>query len=423
MDFLIGEGSHYIGEIAGTDLTDTLSGSYYGGVFKAGSYYAGYSAAYTPVVYPLQGKAYKIIFYDRDGLKLAEISSEVQKGLLLSASFELLTNGCGAFDIFLSSLPEELEDITYNYRVDIHLFGDDSPWYSGYIIDLPQEGTTEIGWKYSGFGYYNQLDDVFVNRSYEVKQVSYIARDIMSTLIEGNTDIVYDFNKIEATAYEVQSISWERVAAKEVMKQLAELVLGFEFGVDEKREFFFREKDTDVNEDARLWVGKHMSTFIPKADISKIKNKLYIYSGEVTGAEGEKSNYVLTVEDATSQAAYGVKEDKLTMPSVLDSADAEQWGNYKLSELKDPVQIAKITGIEIFKTRINAVGKANITSVDGLHTFTLPIKQVKYSITSNGITADVDLGEKDVSFVAESLRIAQKIIVAEQLEDARTKVS
>ncbi len=111
------------------------------------------------------------------------------------------------------------------------------------------------------------------------------------------------------------------------------------------------------------------------------------------------------------------------MPSVLDAADAQQWGAYKLAELKDPIQIAKITGIEIFKTRINAKGKARVTSIDGLHTFTLPIKSVKYSITSEGIIANVDLGEKDVSFTAEQLRLAQKIVTAEALEDMRTRQS
>ncbi|MBA7568553.1 hypothetical protein ES708_10282 [subsurface metagenome] len=373
--FRYGEGKHYYGELESIDLTEYKRGSFYGNVFLAFSYKAGYRGVYIPVVFPLQGKAYKIIFYDRTGLKIGEISSETEKSPLINATFELLTLGCGAFDISLSELPEYLKDITYNYRVDIHLFGNGNPWYSGYITDLPQEGTTELAWKYSGYGFYNQLEDVLVERVYEGREVAYIVNDLMSTLIEAATDIVYSVDKIKATAYEVQSIRWDRVSSKEVMKELAEMVLGYEFGVDEDREFFFRPKDTSINEDTRFWVGKHLTVFIPKADISKIKNKLHIYSGKVTGAAGEKTNYVLTVEDVPE--GENPKEDKLTLPSALDDADAGQWGNYKLTESKDPVQTAKVKGVEVFKTKIEPIGKAKITSIDGLHTYELPIKQVE----------------------------------------------
>lgn len=421
VDFLYGEGGHLYGELGVADLTDYVHGSFYGSVHLGNSFKAGSRSIYAPVVFPLQGKGYKIIFYDKTGLKVGEISSEIQNSPLINASFELLTNGCGAFEILLSQLPKELEDIDYNYRVDIHLFGDENPWYSGYILHLPEEGTTEIGWEYSGFGYYNQLNNKRVNRSYENKQVSYIVRDIISTIIEPETDIVYDALKIEATFYEVKSIRWDRAPAKEVMKRLSELALGYEFGVDEERDFFFRQKDTAINEDARFWVGKHLGTFVSKKDVEPVRNRLFIHSGKVTGAAGAKTNYVCTVEDVGSIAAYDVREDSLTMPAVLENADAQQWGNYKLTELKDPVQTGKITGIEVFKRRINAKGKAKITSLNGLHSYELPIKKVKYKISSEGIVVNVDLGKKDVSFSAEQLRLAQKVITNEQLEEQKMR--
>ena len=422
--FLYGEGSHLYGELEGADLTDWAGGSFYGSAYLGNAFKAGSRASiYAPVAFPLQGKGYKIIFYDKTGLKVGEVSSEIQNSPLISASFELLTNGCGAFEILLSELPKELEDITYNYRVDIHLFGDSSPWYSGYVINLPQPGGTDIGWKYSGFGYYNQLGRKRINRSYKNKQVSYIVRDIISTIIEPETDIVYDALKIEATSYEVKSIRWDRAEAKDVMKRLSELALGYEFGVDEERDFFFRQKDTAINEDARFWVGKHLKTFISDVDVEPVRNRLFIHSGEVTGAEGEKTNYVCTVEDGSSISAYGAKEDSLTMPAVLEDADATQWGNYKLAELKDPVQTGKITGIEVFKRRINAKGKAKVTSLDGLYSYELPIKKVKYKISSSGIIVSVDLGKKDVSFSAEQLRLQQEIITMEQLEEQKMRQS
>ena len=399
------------------DVSDYTLWGGYGGNWYANSYKAGYYQDITTVTYPYQAKGYKIVFYTKAGAKVGEISSEVQNSVLIGANFELLVNGCGKFELELSELPSPLSDVTYNYRVDIHLFGDTSPWYSGYIIKIPQSGTTESTLKYSGFGFYNQLQDIMINASYTTDQVSVIVKDLMTEYIESGTDIVYNVDKIEDTSYEVQSINWDRVFAKDCLKQLSELYLGFEFGVDEDRELFFRAKDVDVYDIARLWVSQNIQTFIPQEDIDKVRNKLHIYGGEVTGGAGSKTNFVTTVEDATSQAAYGVKEDKLTIPSVLDSTDATQWGNYKLTELKDPVQKAKVSGIELTKTRINARGKAKITSVDGLHEFTLPIKKVKYKLASKGITADLELGEKDVFFSAEQLKLMQRITTEESLSE------
>jgi len=402
-------------------MSDFTLGGRYGSAYLNGMHYSGSAILATPVTFPLATTGYKIIFYNRSGEKVGEITSEVEQSLLLNAKFELLVSGCGAFKIELSELPAELTDITYGYRVDIHLFGDSNPWYSGYIIELPQKGSTETTWEYSGYGFYNQLDDVFALKEYTNKQVSYIVKDIISTLIEPETDIVYNASRIQPTIYQVAKIRWDHVSVKEIMKQLSELVDGFDFGVDENRTFFFREKDTTVNSNAHWWAGKHLNTFIPKADISKVKNKLHIYGGEVTGGAGEETNYVITVEDLVSQALYGVKEDKLTLPSVLDAGDAEQWGNYKLTELAYHTQPAKITGIEVFKTRIEALGKTRVTSIDGLYEFELPIKRVKYNISSNGIEVDVELGEKDVAFTQEELKLKQQLATADALADQRTR--
>jgi hypothetical protein len=410
-----GAGYKY-GQLAGaTFLNAVASMSYRGNLYFAWGRFAGGRTLPVTVTFPLQGAGYKIIIYDTLGVKLEEISSETQESPLLSFEFELLTSGCGTFKFKLS---QDLNvALTYNYRVDVHLFGDDDPWYSGYIIKMPQAGTTEIVQEYSGYGFYNQLDDVMVNRTYTSKQISWIVRDLISTLIEPQTDIVYDVAKIAPTSYVVQDIKWDRVSAKEVFKQLAELALGYEWGVDEERDFFFRQKETTIADVARMWAGKHLTKFVPEANVEKIKNKIHIYSGQVE--VGNETGYVLTVEDATSQAAYGVKESKETLPSVLSDDDAEQWGNYKLSELKDPVQSAKIEGIEVFQTKIEARGKAKITSADGLNSYELPIEKVKYKISSKGIVVDVELGEKDVFLSKATLALLAKQKMLEQLGDQR----
>lgn len=400
-----------------------INGAYLGGEWHGYAYHAGEHRNYTLFLFPLQESGYKIVFYDRSGQKMGEVSSELGDSALVSADFALENIGCADFAIELAELPTALAALTYNWRVDIHLFGDSEPWYSGYVIELPRPGTTERAVKFSGYGFYNQLGDRMVDGDYQATTVEYIVNHLLQTQIEAGTDIVYNADKIEATGHTIQRIRWEKVYAREVMKQLAEMVLGYEYGVDARREFFFRQKPTTVQDAAHLWVGANLNTFIPTEDINKVRNRLHVFGGAVTGQDGSKTNFVATVEDVASQGAYGIKEEKLTLPSSLGSADATRWGGYKLTELKDPVRKAKVTGIELRRVRIEARGLARITSLDGLHEYELPIKKVKYAISSDGVVADVDLGEKDIAFAEEQLRLKQQLITADQLQAERTRQS
>lgn len=409
--FKYGEGTHYYGEIAEEVLTDFTLGGWLDSGYLNEIHYNGYSKISLPTVFPLQVKGYKIIFYDTTGEKIGELSSETGTPLGLLIEFELIDHGCGSFKMELSELPAELEEVTGDYRVDIHLFGDINPWYSGYILNPPKPGSTESKIIYEGYGYYNQLNDQPIKRSYENKLITYIVRDIISTIIEPETDIVYSALSIINSSIMVAAISWKHISAKDVLSQLSELVLGYQFGVDEQRRFFFRQKDTSINQFAHWWAGKNLQTFIPAEDRSTIRNRLYIYTAE------NEDEPVCVVDDLVSQALYRVRADKLTMPSILDASLAEEWGNYKLTQLAYPKQTAKITGIEVFKYKIEAKGKARVTSKDGLHTYELPIERVKYRISSNGLEVDVELGEKDKSFTASQLALGQKILTLEQLGD------
>lgn len=392
--------------------------SYYSGNYYGGGFYAGWNVNYNVPDFPLSGYGYNIIFYDKGGSKVGIVSSDIQNSVLLNGQFELLNAGCGMFEIELSELPAALSGITYNYRVDIHFFNDVNPWYSGYILEIPKSGTTEQTFKIKGYGFFNQLSDILINESYSSDYVHVIVKDLMTSNIEDKTDIIYRASKIETTTYEVQSAAWERVVSKEVFKQLSEYTLGYEWGVDADREFYFREVSTDIEDEAQLFVGKNLDKFIPEEDISEIKNKLYIYGGEVSGTP--PTNYLITVEDTASQSAYGLKEAKLTIPSALDIDDAEQWGNYKLAELKDPIQRASVNGIEIYQVRLEAKRNARITSINGLYEYTLPIKRVQYKFDSGGIIAAVQLGELDRSWTYEQIKIREKLIEQEQLNDQRT---
>jgi hypothetical protein len=115
-------------------------------------------------VFPVQDTGIKLIIYNTAGAKVAEIGDDVQKGILGMVNFDWIEQGCGTFNFTLLGLPGVTID--YNYRVDIHLFGSATAWFSGYVMKKPKTGSTTRTYQYSGFGYYNQLETCIVDKEY-----------------------------------------------------------------------------------------------------------------------------------------------------------------------------------------------------------------------------------------------------------------
>lgn len=360
----------------------------------------------------------KIKIYDTAGIKLAELSNEIQQGILGEMKFDLIEAGCGKFEFTLLKEYTDVE-IKYNHRIDIHLFGSTSPWYSGYIIDRPKKGSTEKIYKYGGFGYFNQLETCIVDQQYNAttfpnasdRYVSKIVDHIIRTFVEPKTDIVYNAGKILGMTFVATDIKFDKTTAKKALQDLVEIAQDYRMGVNENRQFFFGPLDTQTNVDCIKFVGKHLKTIIFDEDVSKIINRVYIKAGKITSG----SNYIGMVEDTTSEDAYGLREKVLTIPAALTLSDAVRWGNYQLSSLKDPIQKAKVTGIELQNTIIKAEGKARIFDEEG-NKYEFPIKRVSYKISDDGIIADIELGELDLPISGEILELLRAVKNEEYLQ-------
>jgi hypothetical protein len=305
----------------------------------------------------------------------------------------LLTQTCAAqagttiyFDEFSFTLGE---DLPYRTRVDIHPYFDPVPWFTGFIQTIPQVGQKKPH-EYSGYGFYEQLDWVLVTGSYENQDAANIVKDIIQNKVAPNTQIIYNASKVETTGYTVQSIDFDHTPAKDAVQTLADMAQGFEFGVDNSREFYFRSKDTNVN--YSFWVGKHFQDIEIQENPHTVRNKLYIKMGEIqTGG----SNIIGSVQDNSSISSYGLREDIIDAPEILDSADATQWANEILAKMKNPEIVAKISNVIFDKTKvkIEAKGKVRITIFDGTE-YELYIEKVNYKISSAGILGQLDLRNK-----------------------------
>ena len=323
--------------------------------------------------------------------------SGVEDNALSQLTFAITSTGCGECTMTFKKMPSNVE-LTYMQRIDIHLFGDSQPWYSGYILSRPVEGTTESTYTYKAHGYYNRLESMYLFQTYESMDVADIVRDI-ARQAEKSQDLIYNETKIITAGYTVQKLVFDGTSVKDALKTLADFAVDYVYGVDENRNLYFKPRNGSINEQARLTVGVHIASYVPSWDVSKVVNWARIKGGNIND-KGEQ--WLCTVEDAESQALYGKRQAVWTLPEAQAVEDAERWGANQIAKYKDPVRSAKVTGVRLeyplrdgtFNVRhMDTDGQAEIRTLSG-DTFAYPINKISYTVSAaKGIAADLQLGE------------------------------
>lgn len=346
---------------------------------------------------------YTVIAYAEDGTKTAFFGSGSEKNSLSKVTFELTSTGCGSCELIFKALPSNSE-LNYIQRIDIHLFGDEWPWYSGYIITRPVEGSTETDFKFTAHGYYNRLEKLVLFETYENMDPGAIVRDI-AIKAEKTHGLIYNAGKINDAGYIISKLVFDGVTVKEALSDLADFAVDYVYGVDEYRSLYFMPREIGINEQARLTVGKHINKYTPSWNVEKIVNWTRIKGGNIND-EGEQ--WLCVVKDDASIAEYGRRDKVWTLPSAYEIADARRWGENQIKQYKDPLKSAKISGVRLdyplvdgtFNVRhMNTAGQAQIRTLSG-DTHEYPITKIKYTISAaSGIAADMELGEP--AFVLE----------------------
>lgn len=154
--------------------------------------------------YPNQ---FTVIAYAENGTKTAFFGSGIEKNPLSRVTFDISSTGCGSCELLFKVLPKSSE-LNYMQRIDIHLFGDEFPWYSGYIITRPVEGTTDTEFKFTAHGYYNRLETLVLFETYENMDPGAIVRDI-ARKAEKNHGLVYNGIKIADAGYRVTKLVFD----------------------------------------------------------------------------------------------------------------------------------------------------------------------------------------------------------------------
>lgn len=369
---------------------------------------------------------FDVIAYNADGTKSAIFGAGSEANSIEQLSFEICETGCGKLDITFRKLPTNSE-LNYGQRIDIHLFNDPRPWYSGYIITRPIEGTTEEAFKFSGHGYYNLLEKVLIFGSYTNKDVSEIVADI-ARQAELKVGLEFSAEKIYRADYTVSRIDFDGVTAKEALNQLSDFAVDYVYGVDEFRHLYFKPRNDAINEEARFWVGKHLGKYIPSWDVEKIVNRAWVKGGKVDD-NGEQ--WLAMVESTASQKLYGIREEVWTLPSAYAVTDAVRWGNNQINRYKDPSKSAKVENVILeypkpdgtfHVRRLTTQGRAAITSLQG-QLDSYPITKLKYLISAReGIKlSGMEIGERPFPIDKYLAGIERDAKLAEALQAASTK--
>ncbi len=339
----------------------------------------------------------QIIAYAQDGTKTAIFANDVEQTPFVSVDFELLSTGCGSCKLKFNKLPQTTE-LKYGQRIDIHLFGDWRPWYSGYILTIPAHGGTSESFEITAKGYFDKLKNVLLFEQYENMEVTDIVKDIAQK-IEHKTGIKANSSKMHMVNYKISKIVFDGVDAKEALKQLSEFAVDWVYGVDEQRDLFFKIRNDKINEEARFWVGQHLNSFEPTINVDKIVNNAHIKGA---GLDDKGESWLCKLQDTESQNKYGIYEAVWTLPTAYTEEDAKRWGQSELDKYKQPIFSAKVKGLnleypkpdgEFWVRRLSCDGKAAITDLNGSQR-SYPITKIKYTISeSKGITCDMELGE------------------------------
>lgn len=368
---------------------------------------------------------YAVYAYKSDGTRTAYFGSGSEQNVLSKLTFEITETGCGQCELVFKKLPSNTE-LNYMQRIDIHLYGDKLPWYSGYIVSRPVEGTTDQEYKFKGFGYYNTLESLFIFQTYENMDVGAIARDI-AIKAEQNLGIVYNGTKIPNVGYVPAKLVFDGVTAKKALATLADFAIDYVFGVDEYRNLYFKPRDTKVNKQAHLTVGKHFASYSPTWDADDIVNWARIKGGNIDDA-GER--WLCVVEDKASQQLYGMRQDVWDLPEAYSAEDARRWGENQIARYKKPKKSAKVKNVNLeypypdgtfYVRHMSTDGQAEIRTLDG-QLYTYPITKIKYTVSAkDGIKAELSLGEQPFSVDRYLAEIERNANALEQSQSSAIK--
>lgn len=369
-----------------------------------------YRGPETPVIIPKAPVApldeFVIRIYDRAGVLIQQITNRVGRGIVNNLNFELLESGPGMFKLITAT---KLANVSYNYRIEVKLWGTDRIWYCGYVDGLP-EANQQLGpYEYSGQGYFSMMKNLIIQlKEYTWRNIKYIIHDLMEDATgRPGFEVNYNPLKVSPNLYSVPAIRFKSVTLQRCMTQLGEIAKNHRVGVDVYRDFFFLPRCFQVRPDFIFFEGVDYTSSELKEDVSKIINRIY----PKTGKTDDGTNVMAPISDTASINTYGLREGIAEIPSVYcvggEATDlAARWASGYLRENA----YLRISGkINYARQRwdwpLSPDGMARLIQRDG-SVVEGQVKAVTYDIGQE-LQITVDLGWAEDTFSREFVALAR----------------
>lgn len=343
--------------------------------------------------------------------------------------------GCGSFSF---ELPRKYCDEKYiSGDFNIRIYGRNEStdtfdlWHQGIVEVKAPNVRDDESISVQGHGYQAQLSRIQLQGvTYTATEISVIVKSLLDNYIVPNTDIIYSASDIETTTFTPDSIQFNG-SAQEALQTLADITGSREWGVDENRSLFFKQRSSTTGIYFAIGDGK-LSAFTSDDSFKDIVNRVIIQGGNVGGVPFTPDPTGASYNDVPSQSKYGRRDIVKQSSSIITDAVAQQFAQSILTEKSDVVRRARAELVG-YDTQIEStvpiplleiVAKAALYGEAGRYygTFlyagriTYQVNRITYKVQSQDgvLVTQLDLGQPRPN-QAES--IAQ---IAYQLEQLRS---
>lgn len=342
--------------------------------------------------------------------------------------------GCGSFSFDLPRPYCNEKFISGDFNVRIYVWNATTKaydlWYQGIVENKSpnmrgQDETIGV----QGHGYQAQLSRIQLRGvSFASTEVSVIVKNILDNYIVPNTDIIYSASDIAGTNFTPDSIEFNTDALSAI-QTLADITGTREWGIDENRSFFFKQRSS--TQGLNFVLGDKLTSYTDDDSFKDIVNRVVIQGGDVGGVPFAPDPTTSYYNDTSSQTKYGRRDFPYQNSSITTDAVARQFATSVLNEKRDVVRRARAELVN-YETQIESTVPIPLFALLARATFygekyygtflysgqiTFQVNRIAYALAGNDsvLTTSLELGalRPDIS---ES--IAQLKYQLEQLRSA-----
>lgn len=288
-------------------------------------------------------------------------------------------------------------------------------WFRGWVKDAPKSQFATIRTsEFSGVSYAGMTQRKIVNEIYIDKAIDYIVKALFAKYYPEIGRVTY----VTACAT-VTSINLSDVTLWDAMEQLAERA-GYNWTINQPflnistlQLYFYNPAtntaDVTISESENHY-ARGSAQFLE--DTSKLVNRLIVKAQNVM-VDDEQYNIRMVLEDATSQAAYGIY-DGIYTPKATYIADVIALGQAYLDRYKNPLKNGKIKPL---------YGDWSIEQKVNIDIPTLDVDDV-YTITGITLTSNGTLIDRALTLTQAPRDYADVVKkINDRLESLETKLS